>query len=186
MRKVIRIAAAILVAAYPIAIWAGISTAGSRLASLAILVILAVAIPLGSFGRKGTPPRELWGSGIAIVVLVLLSIWLNDHRFLLAMPVLVNAILLFGFGMSLLAGRRPVVERFARMIHRDLSPQRVLHCRSVTKVWCLFFLVNGMVSLYLALFAPLSAWALYTGGIAYLFMGALFAGEYAIRKIRFG
>lgn len=186
MRIVIRIAVTILVAAYPIAVWAGISTGGNRLAGLAVLVVLAVAISLGSLGRKGTPPRELWGSGIALVVLVLLSIWLNDHRFLLAMPVLVNAILLFGFGTSLLAGRRPVVERFARMIHKDLSPERADHCRSVTKVWCLFFLVNGLVSLYLALFAPLSAWALYTGGIAYLFMGALFAGEYAIRKIRFG
>ena len=50
----------------------------------------------------------------------------------------------------------------------------------------MFFLLNGLVSLGLALFAPLAIWTLYTGGIAYLLMGALFAGEYAIRKIRFG
>jgi uncharacterized membrane protein len=111
---------------------------------------------------------------------------LDDRRFLLSTPVLVNATLLLGFGTSLLGGRTPVVERFARMTHKNMSPERVLHCRSVTRVWCLFFLINGLASLGLALFAPLSTWALYTGVISYVLMGALFAGEYAIRKVRFG
>ena len=182
MRGAVRIAGAILLAAYPVAIWAGISVAGSRVAGLIVLAALAIILPL----RIRLGSRELLGSGIALAVLVLSSILLNDQRLLLAMPVLVNVTLLVGFGTSLLGDRMPVVERFARMADENLSPQRALYCRRVTKVWCLFFLINAAVSLWLALYAPLAVWGLYTGGIAYLLMGALFAGEYAIRKIRFG
>jgi uncharacterized membrane protein len=46
--------------------------------------------------------------------------------------------------------------------------------------------MNGTAALGLALFAPLSTWALYTGVISYLLMGALFASEYAVRRIRLG
>ena len=182
MRRVVRIAGAILLAAYPIAIWAGISLADSRVAGLIVLAALAIVLPL----RVRSGSRELLGSGIALAVLALTSILLNDPRLLLAMPVLVNITLLFGFGTSLLGDRMPAVERFARMTDPNLSPRRVLYCRQVTKVWCLFFLVNAAISLWLALYAPLAVWGLYSGGIAYLLMGLLFAGEYAIRKIRLG
>ena len=186
MSTALRIAGVSLLAGYPIAVWLGISVVGSRGAGLVILAALVVLLPIRLHKLGGEHAREVWGSGIALVLLVLLSILLNDQRLLLAMPVLVNATFLIGFGSSLLAGRTPIVERFARMTHRDLSPDRVHHCRVVTKVWCLFFIINGLVSLWLALFASLTTWAIYTGGIAYVLMGALFAGEYAIRRIRFG
>lgn len=181
MRGAVRILGAVLLAAYPLAIWAGISMAGSRIAGLIVLGALAIVLP---FRIRASP--ELLGSGIAVAVLVLLSVALDDQRFLLAMPVLVNMTLLAGFGASLLDGRLPVVERFARMTNDNLTPEEMRHCRTVTKVWCLFFIANASVSLLLAIFAPLAVWGLYNGAIAYVLMGAIFAGEYAIRKIRFG
>ena len=45
-------------------------------------------------------------------------------------------------------------------------------------------LASGAV-LDLALYAPVSLWALYTGLIAYVLIGALAAGEYLVRKLRF-
>ena len=47
-------------------------------------------------------------------------------------------------------------------------------------------MLNGGVAAVLALAAPLSVWALYTGLIAYLLIGLLGATEYVIRKRRFG
>ena len=186
MPSVKKITGSVLLAGYPIAVWAAISMAGTRVAGLIVLVALAVMLLLRIQNLHAARARAMWGWGAGLVLLMLLSVLLNDQRLLLMMPVLINAALLVGFGASLLEGRMPIVERFARMTHGDLSPARVAHCRAVTKVWCLFFLLNGLASLWLALFAPIAFWTLYTGGIAYLFMGALFAGEYAIRKIRFG
>ncbi len=186
MSAALKVMGGLLLAAYPIAVWAGLSVADSRAVGLVLLVVLGVAVPLRFLRRRGEQVWELIGSAGALIVLVLLTILLDDRRFLLYAPVLVNVILLAGFGSSLLKGRVPVVERFARLVHPDLTPDRVLHCRTVTKVWCLFFIVNGVISLWLALFASISAWAVYTGGISYLLIGALFVGEYAIRRIRFG
>jgi len=66
-----------------------------------------------------------------------------------------------------------------------LSPERVAYCRTVTKIWCAFFVVNGSVALWLSLYGSLSAWGLYTGAVAYGLMGLLFVAEYTVRRLRF-
>jgi uncharacterized membrane protein len=112
-----------------------------------------------------------------------LSALLDDARFVLALPVLINGVLFLQFALSLRA--TPMVERFARMQDPNLGPAQVAYCRSVTKVWCVFFVLNGGFSAYLALFAEVSSWALYTGIVAYVLMGVLGASEYLVRKARF-
>ncbi|HEY6877774.1 MAG TPA: hypothetical protein VI299_07130, partial [Polyangiales bacterium] len=79
----------------------------------------------------------------------------------------------------------PLVERFARMQNPDLSPAQVAYCRTVTQVWCAFFVLNAAISGSLAAWAPLSWWTLYNGLLAYVLMGVLGAGEYLVRKFRF-
>ena len=79
-----------------------------------------------------------------------------------------------------------MIERFARTIDPGLPARKVDHCRQATIAWCVFFGLNGTACLALALLAPLSLWALYTGGIAYALIGAMMAGEYGVRRVRFG
>ncbi len=55
----------------------------------------------------------------------------------------------------------------------------------VTGVWCLFFALNGAVSLWLALYASLEWWTFYTGGLSYLLIGILFGTELVYRYWRF-
>lgn len=88
------------------------------------------------------------------------------------------------FGSSLW-GPTPLVERYARMQHSDLTAAELRHCRSVTICWCLFFVLNGAAAAVLAVSASTASWALYTGVISYVLLGALFAAEFTVRKIRF-
>jgi uncharacterized membrane protein len=78
------------------------------------------------------------------------------------------------------------VERLARIQVADLSPAEVRYCRAVTVVWCGFFVLNGAASALLAAAAPRAWWAAYTGAISYGLVAAVFAGEYVVRKARFG
>lgn len=98
-----------------------------------------------------------------------------------AWPVLVNAGLLAVFAWSLRAPPS-LVERLARRQDPDLPPQGVRYTRRVTQLWCGFFLVNGSLALWTALFAGLPTWTLYNGGIAYGLGAALFAGEWCVRQ----
>ena len=56
------------------------------------------------------------------------------------------------------------------------------YTRRVTQAWCLFFALNGVVALATALAASDEVWMLYNGLVAYGLIGAMFAGEWLIRR----
>ena len=72
----------------------------------------------------------------------LLAALLEDPLLLLFVPVLVNLGLLVAFARSLWRGP-PVIESLARLQVGDLSDAEVRYCRSVTGIWCVFFVANA-------------------------------------------
>lgn len=97
-------------------------------------------------------------------------------------PVAVNVLMLGAFGSSLFA-KQSLIERLARLQTPDLPPQAVAYTRKVTQIWCVFFVANGSTAAALALLQLHQWWALYTGVIAYVLMGALLGGEWLYRKL---
>ena len=108
----------------------------------------------------------------------------DDGRLFLFVPVLINAALLVAFGRTLVNGPS-MVETFARLRGRNLSTEEVVYCRIVSGVWCLFLALNGAVRLWLALYASLAWWTLYTGVLSYVLIATLFAAETVYRYWRF-
>lgn len=96
-------------------------------------------------------------------------------------PVWVNGLLLLLFGLSL-TQKQSLIERLARLQHPDLPPEGVRHTRRVTQIWCGFFVFNGATAAALAWLQRYDWWAVYTGIVSYILMGALFAGEWVYRK----
>jgi uncharacterized membrane protein len=101
-------------------------------------------------------------------------------------PVLVNAGFLLVFGLSLRTGRSQVF-RLATLQDKSIigSPHEgevKIYCQKVTMIWCLFFILNGSVACWTALFAPDWVWTLYNGVLSYVLMGLLFGGEFWVRK----
>lgn len=96
-------------------------------------------------------------------------------------PVAVNVTLLVAFGGSLWRGP-PMVERMARVAEPDLPAAATVYLRKVTFVWCCFFIMNGSMALYTARWTSVEIWAWYNGALAYGLMGALFAGEWLVRR----
>lgn len=144
------------------------------------LVLLLIAIALA---RLGSGRRDVlaWATAAAALTLALGAGWLNDALPIKLYPVAVNALMLALFGLSL---RHPpsMIERFARLQEPDLPMHAIAYTRRVTQVWCGFFVINGTLALLTALYASTDVWALYNGLIAYLLMGALFAGEWLVRQ----
>jgi uncharacterized membrane protein len=174
----------VAVVAYPPAVFFGLRELAPRALALVLLVLLAPAL----IRRLRAPRGDLAASLGPIAPAVLLAIataLLGDPVLLLLAPALVNLALLVAFGGSLRAGKRPMVERFARLQEPDLPAEAVPYCRSVTIVWALFFAANAAACVVLAFAAPRSWWALYTGLLAYVLVGALFTAEYVVRKARF-
>jgi uncharacterized membrane protein len=96
-------------------------------------------------------------------------------------PVFMNGAMLAAFAASLFKGPS-MIERLARIAEPDLPEAGVRYTRKVTIVWCVFLLLNGLAALWTALYASLEVWTAYNGLVAYLLMGALFGGEFLVRK----
>jgi uncharacterized membrane protein len=159
---------------YPLAIWFGRGKVEPRW--LAMLLLLAAAARLPAV-KVSLAAR--WSAGAALV-LVSFAVWANALLPLKLYPVLVNLAFLAAFAWSL-ASPPSMVERMARLTEPDLPPSGVAYTRTVTQVWCGFFIVNGSIALGTALWASDAVWSLYNGVIAYALMGLLFAGEYLVR-----
>lgn len=185
MRAVAKMIGVVLTLAYPLAVLWALTHLGPRALGL---VGLCVAVPWIAWKLRAAERKEAMAIlRIPLIVLALLltGAVLDDARFALALPVLINAAMLVAFAGSL-RGEMPIVERFARAKSGELSEAQVRHCRQATVAWCVFFVVNGAVAAGLALSDLRVAWAIYNGGIAYGLMGLMFAGEYVVRVRRFG
>ena len=175
-----------LAIAYPIAIFLGLTYLGTRGVSLLVIALLIPGLALRFRKADRESLRSILRIPVAIFGLVVCGIVTDDARFMLALPVLINAVLFVTFASSLRAGSQPMVERFARMQEPALTPDKAAHCRTWTQLWSAFFVLNGGVAAGLGLAAPLWWWTVYTGAIAYVLMGLMFVAERIQRRVRFG
>jgi len=185
LRRLFSVLSGLLFAALPFLVYFALQHFQPREVALALIALLLLRAP----GRvlaflRGRGPLALLAGAAALAVLA--ALWRgNDPVWVLSYPVFINALMLSVFAASLL--RPPsVIERLARLRHPDLPPEGVTYTRRVTQVWCGFFVVNGGIAAWTAFAASREVWVLYNGLIAYLLMGALFAGEWLFRRWRFG
>lgn len=170
--------------AYPFAVYFGMMHFGAREVGLVLLVLALPVIIRRVAKMERGQRRAVLEAPILIAVLATITAILDDIRAVLVLPVLINSALLFTFGRSLRTDKS-LIEHFARLMVKDLSPAECAYCRTVTKVWCGLFVVNIVVAGTLALNAPLDWWTAYNGFIAYLLMGLLFTVEVVVRYRKF-
>ncbi|HCR31911.1 MAG TPA: hypothetical protein DIV57_00865 [Stenotrophomonas sp.] len=174
MAKARDIGVGVVSLAYPVLVYLAMGRFEPRWLSL-LLFGLALLRALGS-------RQPLWWCAAAGAGLLAgLATVLNQALPLKLYPALVNAVMLAVFATSLRFGP-PLVERLARLQEPDLPAFGVAYTRRVTQVWCGFFVLNGGLALYTALYASDRAWMVYNGVIAYIMMGTLFAAEWVVRR----
>lgn len=164
----------LLTLSYPVVVYLGLQHWSPR--AMTLVLVALVLLRAGSSRQAGWRATALIAAALAAVVLA------TDSALPLKFyPVLVNATMLVVFGWTL---RHPptLIERLARLREPDLPPRGVAYTRRVTQAWCLFFIANGTIAAVTALFASDRVWALYNGAIAYVLIGAMFAGEWLVRQ----
>jgi uncharacterized membrane protein len=183
MRSVLRVLSAAFVVTYPLAVYLGLPHLGAKALSLLLAGLLLLGLPFRLSGAARGHVAAILRIPLTVLAVLLLGALFDDRRFVLALPVITNVLLLAQFASSLRG--TPIVERFARAQESELSDAEIAYCRAVTVTWCVFFVVNGAITAGLATLAPLGWWTLYTGVVSYVLLGALATIEYVIRKHRF-
>jgi uncharacterized membrane protein len=190
VKKLAKILAVAATIAYPFAVLAcflvfKVSARGIGLCLLAVAVLNFLALSGG--GRGGADRARKWGGlglSLALVALVFVT---DNAAFAKAYPVLVSLVLLSLFTFSLIKPPT-VIFRLASLQDKSLREggsardKAEPYCRKVTLVWCGFFIANGCVALYTALWASPLAWTIYNGFVSYVLIGALLLGEIVVRR----
>lgn len=169
----------------PLVAWLVVRAAGPRAlgaGALAVSGLLAIAR-----ARAGTALGLALLPFVPAVLLAAATTLADDARYVLTTPALISGALLLPFATSLLPGRVPVVERFARLERArrfpdsKLSDAAVTHCRRFTRAWTAFLATNTVLAALLAWAAPLTWWVAYTCAISYACMGVLVLAERGAR-----
>lgn len=159
---------------YPLVIWQGGKQIEPRW--MAVLLLVLAATRLSTFAIS---QLTRW-SAFCALVLVGVAVWTNALLPLKLYPVLVNLAFLIAFAYSL-GTSQSIIERFARISEPNLPEVAIAYTRRVTQVWCGFFVLNGGIACFTAIWSSPEIWTLYTGVISYVLMGLLFAIEYLFR-----
>ena len=160
---------------YPVLIYFGSRYLSPQILSL-VLALLVLGRRTTAFGVPFSPWSVAGG-----LLLAVLAYGLNNALLLKLYPVLVNGSLLVIFASSLWYPP-PIAERIARVRIPELPALMVGYTRRVTQAWCIFFVGNALIALWTALLCSDHAWFMYNGVIAYVLVGAMFAGEWLIRR----
>jgi uncharacterized membrane protein len=76
-----------------------------------------------------------------------------------------------------------IINAFDKKLRDNLEPAAFERCcRRATIAWCVFFFFDSIIALVTVFRAPAIVWGIYNGGITYVLMGMVFAGEYFIFK----
>ena len=175
MRIILNGVTAMLTMLYPLAVYFGINYFEPWKIAGILIALLLIKLVTSYSDNHWSKPLLMAG-----VLYCGFAIWSNNLVSLRFYPALVNGVMLVIFSWSLLSPPS-LIERLARLQHPDLPPEGVIYTRRVTQVWCVFFIVNGVIGLATALWDCFEVWSLYNGLIVYLLMGILMGGEYVIR-----
>ncbi|BCK04745.1 hypothetical protein VCSRO162_2933 [Vibrio cholerae] len=180
MRTLLTVLSAIVLLAYPFAVYFGIDKLGLNVVALLLGAVFLLRIFSGHQAKLKELKHLAVLSGMVGVTLVTLGAIFKQQGWLTFYPVVINLSMLVVFALSL-TQPQTVIERLARLQQPDLPESGVRYTRTVTKVWCVFFVCNASIALYTC-FQPLHVWTLYNGLISYLAAGSLFAGEWIVRQ----
>lgn len=170
----------VLLIFYPLVVYLGLQYAGIQFIAPVLIVFFSIRFFLVNFKSS----YFLWclklGAFLGIF-LAALSWLLKENHWVLYYPVCINLLVLVVFVYSLFSPPS-VVEQLARVTEPELPEKGISYCRMVTKVWCVFFVLNGTVSMITCLVNNMMYWTLYNGLISYLLMGTLMCSEWLVRQ----
>lgn len=146
----------------------------------ALMALDAAGVALLARSRASVAALAAFGA------LVALTATLRDQLFVAAPSVLLYGGLAAVFAATLRPGRTALITRIALQRHGDAlggPARRYLH--ALTRAWAVFFAALALGSALLARFGPFEAWSLLVNVLVWPLIGAMFLGDYALRRWRY-
>lgn len=149
--------------------------------------VVIVGPMLGAAGVLAWQRRQRVLSAVAMLAVAVLVVraWRGDElpagSLYVCQHVAIHLLLALVFGLTLQAGREPLVTALARRVHRTLTPDMAAYSRKVTLAWAGYFVAMAALSLVLYAAAPFDVWATFANLLTPVAILIMFIGEYLLR-----
>ena len=162
--------------AYPFIVYFGLSVLPPSFFGLVLIVLLGLR-----FGILLPEERPLF-LPILLVFLgyAVMTVFVDSAQLLLFYPALVNFTLFLVFANSL-RSEEPILLRLVRARGYAMSEHSPRYLFWLTMVWAVFFVLNGLVSIWTSTLS-IQAWTIYNGLISYFLVAILAVGELLFRR----
>lgn len=149
--------------------------------TLAVLMAVDAAVVLMLARSRGSA-----GILVALVGLLMATALLRTTVFVALPFVLLYGALAIGFAVTLRSGSTALITRIALQRHgAALTGRARRYFRGLTAAWAALFAALALGSAVLALGASFEAWSLFTNLLSWPLVGAMFVGEYLLRRLAF-
>lgn len=171
----------ILLLTYPLVLHLGIYFGHIDLAVFYLAILLSLPLLSALFKRTRPGSWQIMAAVFAFIVLALAAG--NEQIIVKLIPLAVNGVLLWFFASTLFSGRTPLITRFASLMREDMPPAVLVYTRWATIAWSAYFLFMFILSLLLALYAPVELWSFFSNVLSYVFLVLMFLAEFTMRRL---
>jgi len=156
--------------------------------SIGIIVFAIAYSVVNSRNYKGKHTLALFISPLILCVIGALSLCLNDEIVIKLYPALADLAYLT-IMISSLIFPPPLAYYFIDIFDKSMKtviPKQKfdLYCFRASIVWCVYFVLDGIVATLTTFYMDSLNWGIYNAGITYIIMALIFAGEFIILKIK--
>lgn len=154
-------------------------------AGLVVTSAIYLTLLVGLQRRSGAHPAWL-GLYLGLAVLGAINLLTHAHWALFFPPVIINLAIGAIFALTLRPGSTPLVTQMMRFeYHGEPPPPLAAYGRRLTIMWVGFFAGVALLSVVLALTAPLVVWSLFTNILNYVFAVLLLFAQFFYRWLRY-
>jgi len=154
--------------------------------SLGAMLAIAPAFLIALVMAWRSPQRVVM---LGVLALALVAVWAGRSTLAQYADIVywvqyvaIQLVLFITFARTLLAGKQPLVSRFAEMVHSKLTPQQEAYTRKVTIAWTVFFAAMAIAAALLFFLAPRSAWSFFAHFLTLPLVVLMFIAEYWVRR----
>jgi len=163
---------------YPLFVYFGLEILEAQYIAILFALIFVIRHLINKKSTNNIPHLNF--IFITIIILLSYSALTNSAMALKFYPVVMSCCFLFIFGYSLY--KPPTIIQLIASLREKLDEKAVIYTRKVTKVWCVFFILNATIATWTIYQDNAQIWVLYNGFLSYIAMGLLMGGEWLIRQ----
>ena len=171
----------LLLLTYPVVLHLGIYFGHIGLVIFYLAILLSLPFLFALLKRIRPGIWQTLAIGLAFILLALAAG--NEQLIVKSIPLIVNGVLLWIFASTLVSGKTPLITRFASLMREDMPPAVLVYTRRATIAWSGYFLTMFIISLLLAIYAPIELWSFFSNVLSYVFLALMFLAEFTVRRI---